>query len=737
MKSHGLNRYAFPVVLLSLIAVTSIYADSSDKSYVSIDVDKKEIGMGRTVAVSVQVESIHNETVEGNLLLPYVNGKRWGAHGYTDRAGHATLLLPLPNPGIAEIQVEARPPSQSAQARWIWSPEIGENQTVFLQGSFQVPESVTSAKLWIASDNRAKVYLNGTDLGEFNGWTNIRPVKNIAEKLRLGTNILSVEASNLDGPAGVILRLEMETKAGTVVATSNESWRCYPNQPQGWPDRTGEESESVKTLGFFYHGPAGRSLRSWPNAREIDGRMAGQVMPRQGCFSQPLQVRVYRRELETIPSDPEHLVGFQWEPWFTPWACSWTTGHAVPLVGLYWSWNPDVIRQHMIWMVESGADFLVVDWTNHLWGKEHWDERHDNTNTIIHATTITLETLAAMREEGLPVPKLVLYLGVQNGPQTTMTAVNEEIDWIYNNYIRNPRFKGLFLEYLGKPLLMIHNGSGPRWLRETNQPPVNDEHFTIRWQSSQHQINNHNELGYWSWMDGSLEQKVTYYEGKAECLTVSTAFFDGKGWLSEGSYGRRGGWTYVESFKGALKYRPRFIELHQFQEFAGQFEGNGYGPKHDHYVDSYSVEFSDDIEPVSLDAPGYRGEGGWGFFYLNLTRALVDLYRQETPATTVVAIGQPANGAVITDDEVEVVWTSVGKSAESFSIAVNGNKVAEDLEGTSAVIDLSGFEKGPLRLVLTAEGTQSRYVLSRKEESLPLSEPVSASVGVDFVLKRD
>ena len=39
-------------------------------------------------------------------------------------------------------------------------------------------------------------------------------------------------------------------------------------------------------------------------------------------------------------------------------------------------------------------------------------------------------------------------------------------------------------------------------------------------------------------------------------------------------------------------------------------------------MDSYSVEYSDDYEPVSLTAPGFRGDnGGWGFYYLNLTEA--------------------------------------------------------------------------------------------------------------------
>lgn len=56
-------------------------------------------------------------------------------------------------------------------------------------------------------------------------------------------------------------------------------------------------------------------------------------------------------------------------------------------------------------------------------------------------------------------------------------------------------------------------------------------------------------------------------------------------------------------------------------------------------MDSYSVEYSDDYEPVSLTAPGFRGDnGGWGFYYLNLTRALVEIYNGQADDVTVMAV---------------------------------------------------------------------------------------------------
>ena len=113
---------------------------------------------------------------------------------------------------------------------------------------------------------------------------------------------------------------------------------------------------------------------------------------------------------------------------------------------------------HLIWLAESGVDFLLVDWSNQLWERAHWDDRSDAANEVVHTTTMLFEVAATMREQGLPVPRMVLFIGVNNGPSTTMTAVNEAIAWVHHTYVRNPRFHGLSLEYLGKPLLIVFNG---------------------------------------------------------------------------------------------------------------------------------------------------------------------------------------------------------------------------------------------------------------------------------------
>lgn len=554
------------------------------------------------------------------VLLPFVNGRRWGAHERPDAGGRATFLLPLPNPGPAEIQVVALP----------------------------------------------------SDTGE------------------------------------------------------------------------------------------------WWGLADHDLLMVGHRLPDRGVRSNRVRLEVVWRDIapRTSPDPDRDLFCMQWEPWFTTGARHWRSTQAIPLTGLYDSYNPDVTRLHMLWMMDLGVDFIMPDWSNHIWGCEHWDERGDGVNMILHATELALETLAVMRDEGLPVPKVALMPGLSNGPPATMAALDEELAWIYHTYLRNPRFDGLWQLYDGKPLVLVLDTAALAHPEGTAEAAFRipffkqtlgmseaaldafraqqlaedaqgdgfdrDAHFTVRWMSSQNQATRHHELGHWSWMDGVIEPPVTYKDGVAEAVTVTPSFFNAQGWTGPLAHGRRGGATYLETFKVALEHRPRVIFLHQFNEFTGQPEGHGYGPDHTIYVDTYNVEFSDDLEPVSLTAPGYRGDGGWGFTYLNLTRALVDVYRHGFDGSTLLAVSEPLAHTEGAGEVLPVAWSVLGPQPESFTLLVDDDVVAKDLKGSRAELPLTGLAPGAHTLTVIAEGAVTRYPLSYTSLDEPLQEPVPVRVDVPF-----
>jgi len=511
---------------------------------------------------------------------------------------------------------------------------------------------------------------------------------------------------------------------------------------------------------------------SWIPLSQPDLLLAGTPMPdlaqssgtRGTVISDRVEVEVVRREFQR-KENTGSLFGVQWEPWFCHGMRSWRTAHAVPLMGFYESYNRDVIRQHILWFIDLGVDFIFPDWTNHLWGKQNWDERSEGVNAIVHATTLTLEVLAEMRAEGLPVPQVVLFPGLSNGPPATMQALNEELDWIYHTYLRNPRFEGLWLDYLGKPLVAVLDtcAIGDKRARTApsfkipffkqtlarneveldafrqEQPPVKDDHFTVRWMSSQNDTTGHHELGYWSWMDGIAEPPVTFSQGKAEAVTVCIGFFGAQGWKGEGGKGRRGGATLVETFQQALKYHPKFVFLHQFNEFAGQPEGHGYGPKKDIFVDSYSVELSDDFEPVSMTAPGYRGDqGGWGFYYLNLVNALMDLYRQKPVNSTVLAVSHPLRNERVNARMLKVEWAWAGVQPGGFKVSIDRTPYVELADETTFDLNLDGLEPGEHLLSVEAVGAETVYPLSwdkfdRLEYHL---QPLPVRVDVPFCIER-
>ncbi|MDF1514368.1 MAG: hypothetical protein P1S60_11220, partial [Anaerolineae bacterium] len=241
------------------------------------------------------------------------------------------------------------------------------------------------------------------------------------------------------------------------------------------------------------------------------------------------------------------------------------------------------------------------------------------------------------------------------------------------------------------------------------------------------------ELGYWSWMDGVIDPPVTYVGGLAEAVTVTPSYFNAMGWTGPQARGRMGGTTYLETFKVALEHKPRVIFLHQWQEYSGQLEGDGRGPDCNIYTDTYSVELSDDLEPVSLTASGYRGDrGGWGFYYLNLTQALMHLYRGLAGDSTILAVGHPVHNQKVEGSILNVSWSAIGKSPLGYSILVDGLDILRGCIGDATEIPIADLSKGMHTLTVLAEGAVTRYPLSMTEVDKPLATPIPVKVDVVF-----
>ncbi len=693
---------------------------------ISVTVAPRAIAMGRSVTVRATARRGDGTAAVGYELLPFANGRRWGAHEQTDANGEAVFHIPLPRPGPAEIRVGAVVAPAKPDDFWIWHGPQNVPGPVWLQKTFTLSAEPQSGSLWVAADDVATVYLNGTQLTHKGGWKYNAPIALGAGAFRHGVNLLSVQVTNGAGPSGLLLRLTVNTRAGATTIVSDQSWVGFAAAPLGWPEAEAPSGTPVNVVAAADKGAA-RPL-PWPSIAGCE-RLAGTPLDPNMIVSAPIRVEVEERTLLRPPADPTRVVAVQWEEWFTPANAYWQTAQAVPLMGFYDSSLPDVARQHLIWLSESGVDCLIADWSNNIWFADTWAPG-PGVMELIEATRVMMDEMVRMRAEGQPVPRMTFLTGVSHvrphGPQ----AVNGQLAYIWDHFAAHPQYRGLWQQFEGKPLVLALDISASYW----NEGFRLDDRFTVRFVGAQQDINRLNERGLWSWMD--FRRPAPTRRGNAvEALTVSVGSFGAGGWLGKDARGRRNGATLIEDWQVALRERPQFLQVHQFQEFAGQLEGQPAAPPNAYY-DVYSPELSDDIEPTSLTAHAYRGQGGWGFYYLNLLRALVDLYHQPVPETTVVAIAQPLQREVVRTDSLEVQWVEVGRPATGYTLWANDRVIAGDVKEHRAQVELHALPDGPVTLRLVAEGTRANYRLDWTQDSARLAVPEPAAMEVSFVLAR-
>ena len=431
------------------------------------------------------------------------------------------------------------------------------------------------------------------------------------------------------------------------------------------------------------------------------------------------------------------LIGMHYEPWFTQHNISWKFAEAQPILGNYSSYDASVIRKHEEWFEDLGIDWLMVDWSNMLWMKPSWESQQGGVRELEETTRLLLETYAGLAAQGKHPPKIVLLLALQNGPPVPdcVRRMNKIIAWIDAHYLAEPRYKNLWLDMGGKPLITIWYS--PYDACQKLPALLQDHHlaadkWTVRFVNQQLQVSHTNACGMWSWIDGTIRQQVTYHDGHPEHLVVTPACFPPGGWLAPTATAKDNGVPYLESWKTAFESRPEFISLNQWNEFTGQPREHGYGPQHTTYLDEYSATLSDDLEPTRLGVCGYRGCEPWGYYYFNLTKALISLYRGNTPDITVLALARPERKS--SAKTAIVRWAYLGKKPKGYSLRLDGQTVAADLTADSYTLDLSKLHAGKHRLALTAQGVHTFFDLNPERMTIQSRAPLGVRSEVEFTI---
>lgn len=328
--------------------------------------------------------------------------------------------------------------------------------------------------------------------------------------------------------------------------------------------------------------------------------------------SLPVTVHVHTRHFNIV-TDPNHLLIMEYEVWFGPGYAGWGKEEAVPLLGLYSSLDPRVLRQQNLWFDEMGINVVELDWTNNL--------TQPFPDAAARECIAGTDALLHVYEKMAQHPKFVFMVGPEHNHwssrKTPYTGpwYDAQLNYLYKYYIHNPKYRRWYLAYEGKPLLLLYL-NGPR---STRPPAIHDKRFTIRYVTAWLQKTHAERYGAWSWYD--QQATPTYHNGKVEALTVTDGYPavrpPAKGlnnWLAADAGGKNYGETYRTQWRVAMKYRPKFLFINQWNEFEPP--------------DQYNVNLSNDMEPTLMTERGDPRPSGWGFYYLDVTRDMIRAYRR-------------------------------------------------------------------------------------------------------------
>ena len=170
-------------------------------------------------------------------------------------------------PPMAPVKSEDAVPTLK-NASWIWFPEgnpltNAPEETRYFRRNFELPadnRKIQSARLRIAADNSAVIFVNGHQVGRsHDSWKSV-DVFDVAPHLRTGQNTLAVSVANEGTAAGLAAELEIRVENGApLTIVSDAQWKTSQSAPAGWQNPTFADSawSTAKEVAKVGSGPWG------------------------------------------------------------------------------------------------------------------------------------------------------------------------------------------------------------------------------------------------------------------------------------------------------------------------------------------------------------------------------------------------------------------------------------------------------------------------------------------------
>ena len=163
-------------------------------------------------------------------------------------------------------------------ATWIWAAG-NDADLAYFRKTFDLKDIPEFAELRLAVDNEFEAWVNGQFVTSGQEWTDLSRAS-IREHLRIGRNVLAVAARNRGGPRGLIGEIQLGTRPGVPLVSSDPTWMAtIQPQPSGWIESDDSPSDwtAAVALAPFGEGPWGRQVRTAPFRRELVTRSGFRV----------------------------------------------------------------------------------------------------------------------------------------------------------------------------------------------------------------------------------------------------------------------------------------------------------------------------------------------------------------------------------------------------------------------------------------------------------------------------
>lgn len=371
----------------------------------------------------------------------------------------------------------------------------------------------------------------------------------------------AAEGPSESAPAG--------TSASPPTWLQSDSWaatdalgRALPSHAHAGPRRTG------KHVALFYW--------TW----HVDGQVKGE----------PVNVNLVTTLFPKAINDYEHPIwkrlgtGYHWDE---------------PLFGYYRATDPWVLRKHAEMLADAGVDVIVFDATN---GSLTWKNSYE----------VLFPVFEQARKDGVRAPSVAFMLPFGPWPHSL-----ESITQLYEEVYKPGRFKDLWFQWKGKPLIMAYPDNVPE--------PINS-FFTFRPGQPVYKTGPERP-DHWGWLEiapqhgfvktesGGFEQVTVGVAQNATDTLWPAAMND-----PDVSYGRgytvkhgqnhspqavASGLNFQEQWDRALELDPELVFVTGWNEWiAGRYKE--WQKTENAFPDQFNAEFSRDIEPM---------KGGFGDNY--------------------------------------------------------------------------------------------------------------------------